>query len=94
LKQFNNLNIKQKINDFFTYDKYFRMSTEELVEEVRKNHLTVYGKNFSGRREMMLKQLIAKDNATMFKRTLIISFITLIAVIISTIFSIIVIFFK
>ena len=88
------MNFKQIINNLFSYDKYFKMSTEELVEEVKKNHLTIYGKNFVDRREMMLKQLIAKDNATMFKRSLIVSLITLAAVIISLIFSIIAIFFK
>lgn len=82
------MNFKQKINDLFSYDKYFRMSTEEIVEEIKKNNLTVYGTNYVGRRELMLKQLIVKDNTTMFKRSLIISLITLMFVIISLIVSI------
>lgn len=86
------MSFKQKINDLFSYDKYFRMSIEEIVEEVEKNNLTVYSTDYPGRRKLMLEQLMAKDNTTMFKRTLILSFITLIAVIISLIVSIIAIF--
>lgn len=88
------MNLIEKINNLFSYDRYYRMSTEEIAEENKKNHLTVYGDNFVGRREMMLKQLIAKDNASMFKKSLIISISTLIVVIISLIISVIAICIK
>lgn len=89
------MNLKEKFNELFNYDKYYKMSEDELIKKAEKNHLNVYSDGYgAGRRDLILKQLIAKDNTAMFKRSLIVSFITLICVMISLIVSIIAIFIK
>lgn len=90
------MNLKENFYELFNYDKYYKMSNEELKHEANKYGLQrIYNPiSLDIERTEVIKQLIDKDNATMFKRSLIVSFITLICVIISLIVSIIAIFIK
>lgn len=80
------------ISDLFSYNKYYKMSTDDLEKEAGKYQMGSYFDGSIVRRELIIEQLIAKDNATMFKRSLIISLITLIVVFISFVVSIIALF--
>lgn len=75
----------KKINNLFSYDRYYKMSNDELVKEADKYHIGSYFDGSIIRRELIIEQLIAKDNASMFKRSLIISAFTLIVAAISLI---------
>ena len=88
------MNLKEKFDELFNYGKYYKMSNDDLEDEAGKFKIGGYFDGRIIRREKIIDQLIAKDNATMFKRSLIVSFITLICVIISLIASIIAIFVK
>ena len=83
-----------KINDLFSYDKYYKMSNSNLEEEASKYKIGGYFDGNIIRREKIIEQLIAKDNASMFKKSLIISIFTLIVAFISLIISVIAIFLK
>lgn len=100
------MKIMDKLNDLFSYNKYYKMSTDDLEKEARKYGIRTYfperieaheyamrahlgeGEDIV-KREKIIEQLIAKDNAAMFKRALVISLITLMIVFISLIVSII-----
>ncbi|MHB8276032.1 MAG: hypothetical protein ACYDIA_00045 [Candidatus Humimicrobiaceae bacterium] len=84
-----------KINNLFSYDKYYKMSNDDLEKEAEKYALDSYCTQHGGIvRSEVIKQLIAKDNASMFKKSLIISAFVLVVAIISLIISIIAIFLK
>jgi len=85
----------KKINNLFSYDKYYKMSNDNLVKEANKYALQhIYNHHGNIEKTEVIKQLIAKDNASMFKRSLIISTFTLIVAAISLIISVIAIFLK
>ena len=86
------MKIKDQINDLFSYNKYYKMATDDLAKEAGKYHIGSYFDGSIIRRELIIEQLIAKDNATMFKRSLMVSLIILVIAIISLIVSIIAIF--
>jgi len=83
------MKIMGKLNDLFSYNKYYKMSTEDLEKEANKYNIGGYFDGRIVRREKIIEQLISKDNAAMFKKTLIISLITLMIVFISLVVSII-----
>jgi len=85
-----------KINDLFSYDKYYKISDYDLTKEAKKYALGNCYNRINGNivRTEVIKQLIAKDNASMFKKSLIISIFTLIVAFISLIISVIAIFLK
>ena len=71
------------------------MSEEDLEKEAHKYALDgIYNTWGKIVKPEVIKQLIAKDNASMFRKSIIISIFTLIVVIISLIISIIAIFIK
>jgi len=84
----------KKINNLFSYDRYYKMSVDNLVKEAHKYDIGGYFNGNIIRREKIIEQLIAKDNASMFKRSLIISTFTLIVAAISLIISVIAMFLK
>jgi len=84
----------KKINNLFSYDRYYKMSDDNLEKEATKYKIGGYFDGRIIRREKIIEQLIAKDNASMFKRSLIISTFTLIVAAISLIISVIAIFLK
>jgi len=83
------MKIMDKLNDLFSYNKYYKMSIDDLEKEASKYHIGGYFDGRIVRREKIIEQLIAKDNAAMFKKALVISLITLMIVFISLIVSII-----
>jgi len=85
----------KKINNLFSYDRYYKMSDDKLVKEANKYALQ-YIYNYHGNIEKteVTKQLIAKDNASVFKKSLIISTFILMVAAISLIISVIAIFLK
>jgi len=83
----------EKINDLLSYNKYYKMPDEDLENEIKKYNMGDFSTNDILRRNR-IEQLIAKDNASMFKKSLIISFFTLIVAFISLIISVIAIFLK
>ena len=84
----------KKINNLFSYDRYYKMSDDNLEKEATKYKIGGYFDGRIIRRGKIIEQLIAKDNASMFKRSLIISTFTLIVAAISLIISVIAIFLK
>ena len=85
----------KKIYNLFSYDKYYKMSNDDLAKEAGKYALDGCYTQYGGIvRSEVIKQLIAKDNASMFKKSLIISSFTLIVALISLIVSLISIFSK
>jgi hypothetical protein len=89
------MNLLKKINNLFSYDKYYKMSNDDLTKEAGEYALDSCYTQYGGIvRSEVIKQLIAKDNASMFKKSLIISSFTLIVALISLIVSLISIFSK
>ncbi|MBC8389845.1 MAG: hypothetical protein H8E13_17610 [Actinobacteria bacterium] len=86
----------EKINNLFSYDRYYKMSEDDLAKEASKYCLQrIYNPaSLKIEKTEVIKQLIAKDNASMFKKSLIISVFTLMVVIISLVISIIAILIK
>jgi len=80
-----------KINDLFSYDKYYKISDYDLTKEAKKYALGNCYNRINGNivRTEVIKQLIAKDNASMFKKSLIISFMMLVVSFFTLIISII-----
>ena len=74
----------KKINNLFSYDRYYEMTDENLENEIKKYGIGDFSADAILRRNR-IEQLIAKDNASMFKRSLIISAFTLIVAAISLI---------
>jgi hypothetical protein len=85
------MKICDKFNDLFSYNKYHKMSDENLENEIKKYGIEDFSADAILRRNR-IEQLIAKDNATMFKRALMISSITSIIALTSLVVSIIAIF--
>ena len=77
-----------KINNLFSYDKYYKMSDENLENEIKKYGIGDFSADAILRRNR-IEQLIAKDNASMFKKSLIISAFVLAVAVISLIISVI-----
>lgn len=77
----------ERINNLFSYDKYYKMSDKDLENEIKKYNMGDFSQDAMLRRSR-IEQLIAKDNATMFKKSLIISTFTLITAVIALIISI------
>ena len=90
------MNLLIKINNLFSYDRYYKMTDDELIKEVQKYNLKhIYNNwNFNLDRTEAIKQLVSKDNASMFKKSIIISAFVLVVAIISLIISVIAIFLK
>ena len=82
----------EKISNLFSYNKYYKMSTDDLEKEAAKYSIGSYFTGRIVRRESIIEQLITKDNASMFKKTIIISTFTLVIAVISLVISIITIF--
>ena len=72
--------------------RYYKMNDDELESEATKYHIGGYFDGRIIRREIIIEQLIAKDNARMFRFTLIASISTLFVAIISFILSLISLF--
>jgi hypothetical protein len=87
------MKICDKFNNLFSYNKYYEMSYEDLENEIKKYGIGDFSEDAILRRNR-IEQLIAKDNATMFKKSLIISLITLVIAFTSLVVSGIAIFFK
>ena len=82
------MNILKKID----VEKYYRMNDKELEQECRKFNMGNYFNGNIIRREKIIEQLIAKDNAIMFRYTVISTLIILLIAFISLIISLIAIF--
>ena len=69
----------EKINDLFSYDKYYKMSNTDLEQEAKRYKLeSCYNQFGNIVRTEVINQLIAKDNASMFKKSLVVSFMMLV----------------
>ncbi len=82
------MNILKKIN----IERYYKMDNEELEHECRKFSMGSYFNGNIIRREKIIEQLIAKDNAIMFSYTVISTLIILSITFISLTISLIAIF--
>jgi len=82
------MNILKKID----VERYYRMGTDELEQECRGFNMGSYFNGNKIRREKIIEQLIAKDNAIMFRYTVISTLIILLIAFISLIISLIAIF--
>jgi len=87
------MKLKEQISDSFSYDKYYRMSIEELEKIVAKRHISKY-ENYVGRKELIIKHLVEQDNHSLFRKTLLISILTLAVAFGNIIAIIIVTFFR
>jgi len=70
-------------------ERYYTMSDDELESEASRYHMGSYFDGNIIRRETIIEQLIAKDNARMLRFTLIASICTLIVAFVSLMISLI-----
>ena len=82
------MNILKKID----VERYYKMDNEELEHECRKFNMGNYFNGNIIRREKIIEQLIVKDNAIMFRYTVISTLIILLIALISLVISLIAIF--